>query len=198
MPVLLDSNKITSRSSQTVPTDSLSLSLSLGGEKRETIASRARITRAPADRKLPLIASQTFILHPEYPRLSPSLSLYVFRLNPSPLSLIGFRFIIPVLRSNEHDLQKQTPLCHVERNRQLVSCSELRLPTSIYLDASPRVAKSYIVHLEWIRPLGTDIIRGSSTHRYFPFLSSEDVTWTLSETPRFVLFTRQDPEDIDC
>lgn len=56
----------------------LSLSLSLrmlrercSREKRPRIAnvSTARITRAPADRKLPLIASQTFILHPEYPRL---------------------------------------------------------------------------------------------------------------------------------
>ena len=55
---------------------SLSLSLRMlrercSREKRPRIAnvSTARITRAPADRKLPLIASQTFILHPEYPRL---------------------------------------------------------------------------------------------------------------------------------
>lgn len=77
--LLPDSNKITSRSSKTVRTHSLSPSRGLSRRKtrddREPRVTTARITRAPADRKLPLIATQTFILHPEHPRLSLSLSM---------------------------------------------------------------------------------------------------------------------------
>lgn len=137
--LLPDSNKITSRSSKTVRTHSLSPSRGLSRRKtrddREPRVTTARITRAPADRKLPLIATQTFILHPEHPRLSLSLSLYVFRLNPSPLRLIGFRLII---RPSFHDLQKQTPLCRVQ----------LDLVADRYTDLHDR---SGFVHSERIR-----------------------------------------------
>ena len=95
----------------------------VGREKRPRIAdvSTARIARAPADRKLPLIAWQTFILHPECPyRLLPFV--------PPPLRvrclLIKFLSIklnrIPLYHPprdlNEHDSRKQTPLYHVQRD----------------------------------------------------------------------------------
>lgn len=88
-------------------------------ERRSRAVTTARITRAPADRKLPLIASQTFILHPEYPRLLSlflSLSLCLSIKSPAikvnRISLYHPSFV-PRLTKADASLSRSTRLgCH--------------------------------------------------------------------------------------
>lgn len=216
LPVLLlDSNKITSRSSQTVPTDSLSLSLRLlalgeKNERRSRAVTTARITRAPADRKLPLIASQTFILHPEYPRL---LSL------SSPLSLslsVCLSIKSLAIKLNRISLYHPSfvPTNTTYKSRRLF----VMWNATGNLLGSNRVATIDISR--YISTEQTYIVRGvdSSTRndtwflgghasiptRYFPFLSFETRSLrSLKRHERLLSFVKQfvssvHREDTDC